>query len=287
MKLHRLLAFAGLLLPFATAELEAAIMYNGTPILEDFDSLPTSTTTGFFSATIGAQATVSGTSGWEGTRLGGTGTTMNLSAATSATTTTGALYSYGPLGPTEKALGLLTSASHIPAAGVEIVNNSVDALASVTISFTQEVWRLSGAGETPLTNGVSNVMAASWSRTGLGPTSANYLSTGTGFTPVTLLDLISPAPSPVDAAPGPVDGNLAENQALRSATIIFDTPLGVGESFFLRFQDMNDPGADAAVAIDNFSFSAISVPEPSSIITMLLGTLLAGGRLRRRNSANS
>lgn len=258
--------------------ISAAIVYTGAAINENFDSLTGASN--HFSATVGTQAAVTGTSGWEGTRLGGSGTTMNLTAAASGSASGGAIYAFGPTTPAEKSLGILTSAQHTPGMGVEIVNQSGFALTSASISFTQESWRLSGVGETPATDGVVNVIAASWSRTGLA-TSATYLSAATGFTPVTDLDLVSPAPNNPNGAAA-IDGNLPANQALRSTTIVFQTPLANGESFFLRFQDVNDPGADAAMAIDDFQFTA--VPEPSSMILSLVA-LTCGLLVRRRYSA--
>ena len=190
----------------------------------------------------------------------------------------------GAGGDNERAVGVLSSGSRTPAIGVEIVNNSGAALASVTISFTQELWRTAGDAGSPPPIGEENITTAAWSQTGAaGVTSANYLSVTTGFTVETDLDLVSPTPAGGDAATY-VDGNLAINQTARTATIDFTTPIAVGESFFLRFQDFLNDGSDAAMAIDDFSFSATAVPEPASLGLLgisLLGILLSTNRRKR------
>jgi hypothetical protein len=53
-----------------------------------------------------------------------------------------------------------------------------------------------------------------------------------------------------------LDGNLVENQSASSAVVdLSATPIEIGESFFLRFNDLDSLGADGITAIDNFSFS--------------------------------
>jgi hypothetical protein len=80
------------------------------------------------------------------------------------------------------------------------------------------------------------------------------------------------------------------NQVSRSATIntfkgsaLLFNP---GDVLYFRWQDANDGGNDAGLAIDNFSLTAFSsVPEPTSLA--LVGVALGAGswlRLRRRVS---
>jgi hypothetical protein len=88
-----------------------------------------------------------------------------------------------------------------------------------------------------------------------------------------------------------LDGNLTANQASRSATITTFKGSALvwnpGETLYFRWQDANEAGNDAGLAIDNFSLTAFSsVPEPSSMA--LAGIVLGAGtwfRYRRRRNA--
>lgn len=266
-----------------------AMMFTGTPLLENFDSLPTSSSATFFPASVGTPTLVPGSSGWVGTRMSGTGTTMAYTAWLSTTATgTGAVVGAATSsGDTERALGTLTSAAHRPGIGVEIVNNASGPLVEVTISFMQENWRVPGSGGGSEV-GVVNVVPAEYGSTGSGITAATIFTATTGFTNEALLNLVSAVPV-VDNAPNPgdhaaaaaSDGNLTGNRVLRSATIdLSSSPIGVGESLFLRFIDVDDLGADGISAIDDFNFSAIVVPEPSVIVLASLGLLLVGAPRR-------
>lgn len=244
-----------------------AVLSVGPTLLasEDFDGLPLSTQTGYFSATAGVQNIALGTT-FDGVKLAGTGTSgMNL-IADNGSGNTGGIVSYGVSGIPERALGMLASGANIPGVGVQIVNNSGIAWQSITITFVQENWRSSTS--------VQNVMAASWSTTA---SASNYLSAASGFTNVTALDLVGPAPV---ASNGALDGNNPANQALRSATLTFSSALNVGDSVFVRWQDVNDAGNDAGLALDTFSVQATAVPEPATMAALGLGV---AALLRRRS----
>ncbi len=233
---------------------------------ENFDGLPTTTITGLFSATVGVQSPITGST-FDGVKLGGTGTApMNL-VASDGSANSGAIYSYGAVSVAERALGSIASGTNIPGFGVELLNSSGGSLSGITLSFTQENWRSSTS--------TLNIIAASYAfSTTSGVNAANYLSVASGFTAVTDLDLVGPPPVTTNGA---LDGNDPANQAARSATITFNTPLAVGESMFVRWQDVNNVGNDAGLAIDNFGVTA--VPEPASMLALALG---AGALLRRR-----
>jgi len=44
-----------------------------------------------------------------------------------------------------------------------------------------------------------------------------------------------------------------------------------GDSLFIRWNDVNDAGNDAGVAIDNLTMTATVVPEPSCVALLGLG----------------
>lgn len=269
MKVGLRLGGAGLAAIMAAGSANAVLVYTGGTMTENFDGLPTTTQTGFFGLTLGQQTLIAGTP-FEGTKLAGTGTTGMSLVADDGTNNSGAVHSLGAAGSGERALGLLASGTNIPGIGVEILNGTGLALTSMTITFTQENWRSSTS--------VQNTMAAAWGRTGGGMTSANYLTSGS-MTAETSLDLVGPAPVTTNGA---LNGNDPSNQAIRTHTFTFSTPLAANGSFFLRWQDINDAGNDADLAIDNLSVSATAVPEPATFAMLGLG-LAALARRRRRN----
>lgn len=251
-----LLALLGALL--ASPHAKAAVVLVGTAYSQDFDEpkLSSSPVTGQWTGT--SQNAVPGTSGWVGVRLAGTGSAMNYSVNDGASNA-GAIYSYGATGSTERALGAIASGTNIGAIGVEIVNGNSQTIDQVTIQYMGEFWRSSTSTQ--------NTLGFAYS---VGPSgSTNFLSSG-GSTTVAALDLVGPAPVAVN---GLLNGNVAPNRAAFNAVIDVDIP--AGQSLYLRWQDSNDIGNDAGLAIDDFNLSAnLVVPEPSSMV--LAGAGLAG-----------
>lgn len=241
----------------------AAIILNAPVYFEDFDNGKLAAGANVFPTTF-ANAPIPGTSGWEGAKLSGTGTSGMSMLESDGTSNQGALFSYGAVGNAERALGSLASGTNIPGFGVELVNNTGSAITQILVAFTQENWRSSTSSVNTLTFGYQTGAA------GL----ANFLTAG-GFLSEANLDLVGPAPV---ATNGALNGNDPLNQAARSALITFNTPVAVGESIYLRWSDANDVGNDAGLAIDNFEVSA--VPEPASLTALGLG---AAALLRRRN----
>jgi hypothetical protein len=246
----------------------ADINYTGSTISENFDSLGSTTVNGVFSATVGTQSNVPGSTGFAGTKIAGSGTAATNLVASDGSANSGAIYSFGATSAADRALGAIASGTNTMAFGFRLVNNSADILSDITISFTQENWRSSTSG--------INTIVAGWS-TSASPT--DFLSNATGFTAVSSLDLVGPAPV---ASNGALDGNLAANQAARSFTFA-NINLAVGGSLYLRWQDFNDVGNDAGLAIDNMTISATAVPEPTSAGLLAL-TGIAGLAFRRRRS---
>lgn len=225
------------------------ITYSGTPLTENFDTLPTVTPTpAAFSHVIGTQAGIPGLTAWQATKVAGSSTattsTPNILADT-GTGGSGFLYSYGAASNSERALGALASGSNAMAFGTQITNNSGGTITSITISFTSEAWRSSTSVQNRL------VFAYGIGAEGGAITASNFL-TQTGMTAVPALDVVGPA---AVATNGALDGNNAANQAAVSFTI---TGLSVpaNGSIFIRWTDTNDAGNDAGLAIDNFTFNA-------------------------------
>ncbi len=249
------------------AAANAQISFVGSPIFEDFDSLIAST--GTFSATPGVQSAIPGEGQWQGTKLAGTGTTATGLLIGFGGQNAGSLYGLANAGSAEHALGSLASGSNIMAFGVQITNNTGGTLAWMNISFTQENWRTSTTTQ--------NTIAASWARSSVSAaTATDFLSSASSFTGETGWNLVGPAPVTTNGA---IDGNVAANQVARNATLTFATPLANGESIWVRWQDVNDAGNDATLAIDNMTISGNATPEPATMAALGLGV---AALLRRR-----
>jgi hypothetical protein len=231
-------------------------LFSGTTIQESFDGLGTSTVAGLFSSTIGVQSLLPGVAGFSGVKINGTGTT-----ATSLTPDTGALfsggiYSYGATSQPDRALGALASGSNAMAFGASILNATFDRkITQIVATFTQENWRSSTSTQ--------NITSAQWSTSDVaGTTNANFL-TAAGFTAVSALNLTGPAPVTTN---GPLNGDLLANQTLRTFTFT-GLDLNPGERFFLRWEDVDNVGSDAALAIDNLTFTFTTTPATSGSAT--------------------
>lgn len=226
-------------------KVSAAYIYDGTNsgITETFDGMPTSNVNGVFSATIGLQTAISGTQ-FLGTKVAGNGPTATNLSASAGTALTGGIYSYGVTASTDRALGVLAAASNSMGFGFELKNTSASTnISTITISFTQENWRSS-------TSSV-NTVTSSWGTTLTGATAATFLTSSSGFSGASALDLVGPTPV---ASNGALDGNLAANQVVRTFTFGGIT-IAPGESFFLRWQDIDETGNDAVLSMDSLSIT--------------------------------
>ena len=226
---------------------------------ENFNGLPTASVTGAFSATSGTQGAISGLTNWSGTKLQGTGTGATSLSADFGNSNAGGLYSYGATSASDRALGALASGSNTMAFGTAFTNNTGMTLTSFTLNFTSEFWRSSTS--------TTNVLAFAFGTSGGSITSSNYLSSA-AMTASAGLNVNGPA---FVAANGALDGNLAANQALVSGTVSLNW--NAGQTLFIRWQDTDNVGSDAGLAIDNLTFTAI--PEPSTY-ALLIGAAAFG-----------
>jgi hypothetical protein len=243
-----------------TGAAAASVSYTGTPYFENFNSLGPAQS-GAFSSTIGVQASIPGLPSWQGAKIAGTGSTnMNWNLSDGGANA-GALYNYGVAGDTDRALGSLASGANTPAFGVEIVNNSGSTLTEFTISFEGKQFRSSTTTQ--------NVLAFAWGLSTQGILSSNFLSSAL-MTADTSGDIVGQAPVATN-------GIISPPASLGIVTVtITGISVAVGESIFLRWQDRDDPGNDAGLAIDNFTF----VPTPGAMAMLGLGGLLAARRRR-------
>jgi hypothetical protein len=215
---------------------------------QNFNGLGTNSVPSIFPASNGVQVslgaiTANTVNGWYGAKIAGTGTSATDLLANAGTTSTGTLYSFGNANDVNRALGTIATGTTTMAFGALIKNDTGGTITNVKVSFTAEFWRSSTVTSNVLTFGYGII-------NGTNITEANFLRT-TGATPFSGLNITGPAPV---ASNGALDINLATNQVAYS-NVALPLGLGVGETAFLRWQDVNDDGNDAGIGMDNFVLS--------------------------------
>jgi hypothetical protein len=180
--------------------------------------------------------------GWTAIRASGTGVvgaTLTM-VADNGSLNSGNVYNLGATASTERSFGTLASGSTVPSFGASFANNTGVTVTDVSISAVVEQWREASNAT------LNEIVSFSYSL------DATSLSTGT-WTPVTALDLLEiKTATTINVA---VDGNLAANQANISGTIS-GLSWANGSTLWIKWDDANDVGSDATLAIDNFVFKA-------------------------------
>ncbi len=213
---------------------EVSIVSLGTPYAQNFNSL--------------ASTGISNT--WtDDTTLTGWYSTRTIYLASSGTSTTGGLYSFGTVAA-DRALGSIGSntAGDIYY-GARLKNNTGALVTSLAVSYTGEQWRNGG-------NTTQHRLDFAY-QTG---TTMTSLTAGT-WTDVDALDFIGPIAT---ATAGALDGNVAANRVALSSVV--PVTISPGQEIMLRWKDANDAGNDHGLAIDDLSVVAFGVPvdvEPS------------------------
>lgn len=249
----RLITGLAVVLAAAMPASASVILLSGSPVTEDFNSLPSSGTTAL-SGVLNQVDALPGSTGFVGGRIGGSGTALNF-IGDDGTSTSGRLGSFGASGNAERALGAVASGTSIAAFGLEIVNNTGAAITSIQIDAFREQWRSSTS--------VMNTLAFAWAVSGGAATSSNFLSDGS-LTSLASLNLVGEAPV---ASNGATNGNVL--RVAITGTITANIPHGA--SLFVRWQDVNDAGNDAALAVDDMTIRPTLVPEPTSLALLAMG----------------
>ena len=169
--------------------------------------------------------------------------------ASSGTSNTGGLYSFGTTATTERAIGSLASGSANPVCyGVRFVNDTGAEVTSLDISYTGEQWR--DAATTAQTVDFSYQVAASFSDVTSGV-----------YTDVNSLDFTSLQ----NLAAGAIDGNAAANRLSLSATVALSIP--AGQEIMLRWCDPDSTGSDHGLGVDDLTVTVSGgspTPTPTS-----------------------
>lgn len=195
-----------------------------TPITENFDTL----------AATGTSSNVP-----EGWAFLETGANANLLyTAGTGSSGTGDTYSLGASGSSERAFGGLRTGTLIPLIGANFTNATGSTIGSISITYIGEQWRLGTANRGP------DRLDFQYSL------DATSLGTGT-WTNVSALNFSSPITT---GTVGALDGNNPSNRTTITAT--FQVTVPNGASIWLRWVDFDAPGADDALAIDDFSLTA-------------------------------
>lgn len=201
-----------------------------TAYTQNFDGLASSGTGSF---------TLTGTlSGWA---IIETGTNANTSySADIGSTTTGNTYSYGASASTERALGSIASSNLLSRYGAQFKNDTGSLIDQLEISYVGEEWRFDPARGTTIKDQITFEYS----------TDATSLTTGT-WNAVTALMYET---TNLTGTAGLRNGNDPAYRTALSNTIT-GLNINAGQSFWIRFVDVNVSGTDDGLAIDDFSLT--------------------------------
>jgi len=159
--------------------------------------------------------------------------------ASTGSLATGDTYSYGASGSTDRALGAIARANLLSRWGAHFKNDINTSITQLMVSYTGEEWRLGASGRTTRDQVTFEIS-----------TDATSLNTGT-WTAVSGLTYHT---TDITGSTGLRDGNHEDYKTLISSTI---TGLNIapGESFWIRFVDVNITGNDDGLAVDDFSLT--------------------------------
>jgi len=187
--------------------------------------------------------------GWFLTESGGGARDNEQYAVDNGASNVGDTYSYGTAAASDRAIGGLRSGTLIPVFGSCFTNNTGSTIASLSIAYTGEEWRLGTADRPDQLDFQYSLNATS-------------LVTGT-WVDANALDFITPN----TAAPtGAKDGNAAANRTALSSTIS-GLSIPNGATFWIRWNDLDASGADDGLAVDDFSLTPNGAAPPDYTIT--------------------
>jgi hypothetical protein len=270
--------FCGILAVSVTAQAQV-LLSGGLNYSQNFDSLPST-------GASGAWTDNTTLAGWYASRATTSSTvsygpnSYTVFRVDSGANNSGSLFDYGVAGVnaiTDRALGSLSSGTPgTNAFGVRFKNDTASAY-NVTIGYTGEQWR-NGGNTSPqtlqftyLAGSAASLPLSAWG-------SATGDPSGQTWTSVSALSFTSPT---VGATAAALDGNDAANRTVFAPTTLAGVTINPGDELFVRWYDINDPGSDHALAVDDFSASFSAVPEPQ-VLSLLGGFGFLAFLIRRR-----
>ena len=228
---------------------------------QNFDSLPTATTSVANTGAINLQGQITQLASanftnatWYAARIGGSGTTAMNFGVGNGNGNTGGLYSYAETSSSDRWLGIFSSGTAVPAVGLALVNTSGLNLTSVTISFTAGQWR------SP--NGPNGVVNTAYFAYGF---SSNAAITSTNFLSSTAMTADSSGNIVSGARTDGANYGAAANVSAKIVTLS-NVQWAANTTLFIRWQDVNDTDADAGLAINDLSISAVPAPGVAALI---------------------
>ncbi len=229
----RVAALGFLIAPPAFAQVSMTAL--DVPYTQNFDALPASgSTTWTNNSTL---------PGWFHARSG-SGTTI---VADTGVSNSGNLYSFGASGDGDRALGSIGSGNAAAGDfywGVRLQNHTGGTITSLDVTYTGEQWRNGGA------TGTAAQQTLAFSYLVGAPTVSGSLAEFTSpGSAVAALDFVSPITT---ATAGALNGNLAANRSVRTATIS-GLSIPDGAEVMLRWADPNHTGNDHGLSVDDFS----------------------------------
>lgn len=252
----------------------AQVLFNGGVYSQDFNTLATSGTANPWTDNVTLP-------GWYMRRVNDPNVELaDQYDAGTGSSNAGAVYSFGSAGSAERALGSLGSTSVEHAAyGLRLRNNATQNILTFTLTYTGEQWRDGGATTVNFLwfsyrVGGTNIGQDTQNATG----EVNY-GADPSFIRVSSLDFASIKNTTTATA---LDGNLAANRTLISGTVTLNTPWAPGTDLWIRWVDVNNPGNDHGISVDDLSFRATPVPEPGTVAAIGLGVGALVARRRRR-----
>jgi hypothetical protein len=192
--------------------------------------------------------------GWYAQRTG-TGTEYR---ADNGGSNTGALYSYGTTGSTERSLGSVGSGGAAAgnfAHGVQFQNNALTNVTSLSVSYTLEQWRNSAAAAQSITF---------YYKISTSVITALTPNNNTDWIAVPALTAASPISGGTASA---LDGNDLANSVLISSVSIPDLILLPGEYIMLKWEDPDHVGSDHGLSIDDVTINYTTTCETFSFLT--------------------
>ncbi len=167
---------------------------------------------------------------------------------------------------TDRALGSLGSGTVIPAFGLNVQNNTGGAIGGFTVSYRSENWRSGDNAGVEVWNFQYAIVTSEIS---MDTSAATWID-------FDALDMTELNAGLTTAAAR--DGNASGNFATISGNLA--VTLNAGEFIAFRWLDANNTGADAIMAVDDFTITA--VPEPTTWAGLIFGAIFCGTQVVRR-----
>ena len=237
-----------------------------TAYTQNFDGLANSGT---------SSTTLNGTlAGWYILETGSNSNTTYTAGTGSATA--GDTYSFGAASSTERALGSIASGNLLSRYGAQFKNDTGNIIDQLEISYVGEEWRFDPNRGTTIKDQITFEYS----------TDATSLTTGT-WIPVSALTYET---TNLTGTAGLRNGNDAAYRTAISNTIT-GLNINAGQTFWIRFVDVNVSGTDDGLAVDDFSLtpknSTLSVGDTSKSKNISLKNTMVDNTLSFQTKGNA